>query len=143
MATLFTKIIQGEIPGRFVWRDEHCVAFLTIQPIRAGHTLVVPRREIDHWIDLGPELTAHLFGVGQLVSRAIQHGFGCRKVGLSIVGLEVPHCHLHLLPIDRIEDLDFARQQKDVPPEQLDAAAATIRTALRDLDLAGRAQAIE
>jgi diadenosine tetraphosphate (Ap4A) HIT family hydrolase len=130
MATLFTKIIQGEIPGRFVHRDEHCVAFLTIQPIRPGHTLVVPIREVDHWLDLGPELTAHLFGVGQFVSRGIQKAFGCRKVGLSIVGLEVPHCHLHLLPLDRPEDMDFARQQKNVPAAELDAAAERLRRAL-------------
>lgn len=130
MATLFTKIIRGEIPGRFVHRDEHCVAFLTVAPIRPGHTLVVPIREVDHWIDLGPELTAHLFTVAQRISRGIQRGFGCRKVGLSIVGLEVPHCHLHLLPLDTPADMEFARQRQDTPPAELDAAAETLRAAL-------------
>lgn len=133
MATLFTKIIQGEIPGRFVYRDEQCVAFMTVAPIRPGHTLVVPIREVDHWIDLGPELTAHLFTVAQRISRGIQKGFGCRKVGLSIVGLEVPHCHLHLLPLDTMADMDFARQRKDTPAAELDAAAETLRAALAAL----------
>ena len=133
MATLFTKIIQGEIPGRFVYRDEQCVAFMTVAPIRPGHTLVVPIREVDHWIDLGPELTAHLFTVAQRISRGIQKGFGCRKVGLSIVGLEVPHCHLHLLPLDAMADMDFARQRKDTPAAELDAAAETLRAALAAL----------
>jgi len=130
MASLFTRIIDGELPARFVWKDEHCVAFLSIQPIRPGHTLVVPRRAVDHWLDLEPELVAHLFGVGQKLGRALQRGFGCEKVGLSIVGLEVRHVHLHLLPLDRPEDMDFARQQKNVPAADLDAAAETIRRAL-------------
>ena len=123
MTTLFTKIIRGEIPGRFVHRDEHCVAFLTVVPIR----------EVDHWIDLGPELTAHLFTVAQRISRGIQKGFGCRKVGLSIIGLEVPHCHLHLLPLDHPDDMDFKRQQQGLAAETLDAHAETLRAALRSL----------
>jgi histidine triad (HIT) family protein len=142
MASLFTKIIQGEIPGRFVWRDERCVAFLTIQPIRPGHTLVVPRREVEHWIDVEPELAGHLFTVSQSLGRAIQQGFGCRKVGLTILGLEVAHVHLHLMQLDEPKDLDFARQRTNVPPAELDAAAATIRKALHDLGLDQRAQSI-
>ena len=134
MATLFTKIIRGEIPGRFVHRDEHSVAFMTKAPIRPGHTLVVPIREVDHWIDLGPELTAHLFTVAQRISRGIQKGFGCRKVGLSIIGLEVPHCHLHLLPLDHPDDMDFKRQQQGLAAETLDAHAETLRAALRSLE---------
>lgn len=143
MASVFTRIIHGELPGRFVWRDAHCVGFLSINPIRAGHTLVVPRREVDHWLELEPALTQHLFGVGQMLGRAIQSGFGSTKVGLSIVGLEVPHVHLHLMPIDRIADMDFARQQKNPDPRELDAAAETIRSKLRALGLAELAQSIE
>jgi histidine triad (HIT) family protein len=143
MASIFTRIIQGELPGRFVWRDEHCVAFLTINPIRAGHTLVVPRKEVDHWLELDPKLTEHLFGVAQMLGRAIQAGFGSKKVGLSIVGLEVLHVHLHLMPIDSIADMDFARQEKNPDPQKLDAAAETIRTKLRELGFAELAQAIE
>ena len=142
MPSLFTKIIQGEIPGRFVWRDERCVAFLSIQPIRPGHTLVVPRKEVDHWTDLEPELAAHLFGVAQSIGRAMQRGFGCQKVGVSIVGLEVRHVHLHLMQLDEPEDMDFKRQQANAPAADLDAAAETIREALRTLGLDRRARAI-
>src|SRR5688572_30651544 len=82
MATLFTKIIEGQIPGRFVWRDDKVVAFLTIAPLRAGHTLVVPRAEIDHWIDLPPELAAHLLDVARKVAGGIHAAFPSKKVGL-------------------------------------------------------------
>lgn len=143
MASVFTRIIHGELPGRFVWRDEHCVALLSIHPIRAGHTLIVPRKEIDHWLELDPALAQHLFGVGQMVGRAIQAGFGATKVGLSIVGLEVRHVHLHLMPIDALADMDFSRQEEHPDPRELDAAAETIRKKLRELGLAELAQSIE
>jgi len=142
MPTLFTRIIQGEIPGRFVWRDERCVAFLTIAPIRPGHLLVVPRAEVDHWLDLEPELAAHLTGVAQTLGQALQHAFPCKKVGLMIAGLEVPHVHLHVLPIDRLHDLDFARQDQNAKPADLDAAAEKVRQSLRALGLDQRARAI-
>ena len=132
MPTLFTRIINREIPGRVLYEDEQCVAFLTIAPIRPGHTLVVPRAEIDHWLDLPPALTAHLFQIAQKVGRAIQHAFPCEKVGLLIAGLEVPHTHLHLVPADTIGDLDFARQNASTSPAELDAAADMIRAALAE-----------
>lgn len=131
--SLFTRIINGEIPGRFVWKDEHCVAFLTIAPIRPGHTLVVPRQEIDSWLDAPADLTAHLFQTAQSVGRGIQQAFPCTKVGVMIAGLEVPHLHIHLTPIDEIRDMDFARQDSKAQPADLDAAAEKIRTALRAL----------
>jgi len=130
MATLFTRIINREIPGRFVHEDDHCVAFLTIAPIRPGHTLVVPRKEIDHWLDVPPALTAHLFQTAQVVARAIQHAIPCEKIGLMIAGLEVPHTHLHLVPINSIRDLDFAQQNHKTPAAELDAAAEKIRQAM-------------
>jgi histidine triad (HIT) family protein len=131
MATLFTKIIVGEIPGRFVWRDDLCVAFLTIAPIRPGHTLVVPIAEVDHWLDLEPELARHLMEVAQTIGQALQKGFNPTKVGLMIAGLEVPHVHLHVLPIDGLGDLNFANQDQTAKPEDLDRAAETIRAALK------------
>ncbi len=131
--SLFTRIINGEIPGRFVWKDEHCVAFMTIAPIRPGHTLVVPRQEIDSWLDAPPDLTAHLFQTAQNVARGIQAAFPCTKVGLMIAGLEVPHMHIHLTPIDEIRDMDFARQDSRATPADLDAAAEKLRGALRSL----------
>jgi diadenosine tetraphosphate (Ap4A) HIT family hydrolase len=134
--TLFTRIINGEIPGRFVWKDEHCVAFLTIAPIRPGHTLVVPREEIDSWLDATPALTAHLFQTAQHVARGIQAAFPCTKVGMMIAGLEVPHMHIHLTPIDAIRDMDFALQDNKAQAADLDAAAEKLRSALRALGYA-------
>lgn len=130
MPTIFTRIINRELPGRFVYEDEHCVAFLTVAPIRPGHTLVVPKLEIDHWVDAPETLTAHLFVAAQKVARAIQTAFPCTKVGLMVAGLEVPHLHIHLTPIDTIADMDFANQDSKATPEALDAAADAIRGAL-------------
>jgi histidine triad (HIT) family protein len=133
VASIFTKIIRGELPGRFVWRDDRAVAFLTIEPLRPGHTLVVPIEEVDHWIDLEPGLASHLFVVAQSIGRAQQRAFKPRRVGLSIVGIEVPHVHLHTVPIHAIADLDFARADRKPRAEDLDAAAEAIRTELRAL----------
>lgn len=133
MASVFTKIIRGELPGRFVWRDERAVAFLTIEPLRPGHALVVPIREVDHWIDLEPGLAAHLFQVAQAIGRAQQRAFRPRRIGLAIVGIEVPHVHLHTVPLEGIGDLDFSRADKRARAEDLDAAAEKIRVELRAL----------
>lgn len=133
MATLFTRIIDGEIPGRFVWRDEQAVVFLTIAPITTGHVLVVPRAEVDHWVDLDPSLALHLMQVAQKVGQAQMAAFEPVRVGMIIAGLEVPHCHLHLVPIDTEADLSFARADHSPDPAALDAAAERLRAALRDL----------
>lgn len=130
MATLFSRIIAGEIPGRFVWKDPQAVAFLTIAPLRPGHVLVVPREEVDHWLDLSPTLAAHLMEVAGTIGRAVHRAFPSKKVGFMIAGLEVPHVHIHLVPIDGLEDMDFARQDRDAKPADLDAAAERIRQAL-------------
>jgi histidine triad (HIT) family protein len=132
MATLFTRIIEGEIPGRFVWRDERAVAFLTIAPITPGHTLVVPIAEVDHWLDLDDELAAHLTLVAKKVGRAQVAAFSPVRVGMIIAGLEVPHCHLHVLPIASEADLSFAKADHDPDPAALDQAADALRAALRD-----------
>lgn len=133
MPSVFTRIINGEFPGRFVWRDERAVAFLSINPLRPGHTLVVPRAEVDHWLDLPPDLAAHLMTVAQSIGKALQKGFKPVKVGMIIAGLEVPHVHLHVVPIAGLGDLDFRNQAKNPNAADLDAAAATIRAALKDL----------
>jgi histidine triad (HIT) family protein len=133
MATLFTRIIDGGIPGRFVWSDDEAVAFLTIAPIAPGHVLVVPRVEIDHWLDLDADLAAHLMKVAQKVGEAQMAAFGPVRVGLIIAGLEVPHAHIHLVPIDTEADLSFARADHDPDPTALDEAAERLRAALRKL----------
>jgi histidine triad (HIT) family protein len=131
MATLFTRIINGEIPGRFVWRDDRAVAFLSIAPLRPGHTLVVPIQEVDHWIDLEPDLAAHLMVVSHQIGRAAQRAFSPARIALIIAGMEVPHCHLHVVPIDKESDLHFANADHEAKPTDLDAAADRLRAALR------------
>jgi len=133
MPTLFTRIIDGELPGRFVWKDADVVAFLTISPLKPGHTLVVPRREVDDWVDLDPATTTKLFAASQKIARAIAKAFPCRKVGVLVAGLEVPHVHVHLVPITDLHDLDFDRQDRGADPRALDDAAVKLRTALRAL----------
>lgn len=140
MPSVFTRIIEGELPGRFVWKDERCVAFLSINPIRPGHVLVVPRDEIEHWIDLQKDLAAHLMLVSRAIGQALQKTFSPAKVGLMIAGLEVAHVHLHLLPIDGLGDLNFANADPDPDPAALDATAAAVRTALSE---AGHSEAAE
>jgi histidine triad (HIT) family protein len=135
MSTLFTKILDGEVPGRFVYRDDISAAFLTIAPITPGHTLVVPVAEVDHWVDLDDETAAHLMLVAKRVAAAQQRVFQPRRVGMMIAGMEVPHTHLHVLPIGSESDLDFAKARPDTPAEELDRIAEQLRTELvRDTD---------
>lgn len=130
MATVFTRIIQGEIPGTFVWRDDRSVAFMSINPLRRGHVLVVPIEEIDHWLDCPDELRDHLFAVAQRIGRAVQAAFEPTRVGLMIAGLEVPHLHIHVVPMDGVHDLDFANAAATVDRDDLEEAARLIRRAL-------------
>ncbi len=138
MATVFTRIIEGEVPARFVWQDDSCAAFLNITPLAPGHTLVVPRQETDHWIDLGPGLAAHLMSVSQAIGKAIQESFEPERVGLAIAGLEVPHAHVHVWPIHGPMSFPINPHEED-PPEPdwqaLDEAAGSIRRALKHLGL--------
>lgn len=131
MTTIFTRIIDGQIPGTFVWEDDRCVAFLSINPLRPGHTLVVPRREIDHWLDCPPDLREHLMSVAQTIGRAIQAEWKPEKVGMMIAGLEVPHLHIHLVPIWGVSDLDFANAASSVSREELQENAERIERSLR------------
>jgi histidine triad (HIT) family protein len=133
VSTLFTKIIDGDIPGRFVWRDDEVVAFMTINPIAPGHALVVPRAEVDHWLDLEPRLAERCMAVAQVVGRAQMAAFSPTRIGLIIAGLEVPHTHLHVIPIDTEADLSFSKADPSPDPAGLDDAAARLRAALRDL----------
>lgn len=130
MATIFTRIIDGEIPGTFVWEDDRCVAFLSINPLKPGHTLVVPRQEIDHWLDCPADLREHLMSVAQTIGRAIQVEWQPEKVGLMIAGLEVPHLHIHLVPIWGVSDLDFANAAASVPRDELQENAKRIKRSL-------------
>jgi histidine triad (HIT) family protein len=130
MPSIFTRIIEGELPGRFVHRDDKCVAFLSIAPIRPGHTLVVPIEEVDHWVDLEPDLAAHLMRVSHTIGRAQMEAFSPTRIGVIVAGMEVPHAHIHLVPIDRESDLRFENADQNARPEDLDAAADKLRAAL-------------
>ena len=132
MATIFTRIIDGEIPGTFVWRDEECVGFMSINPIARGHTLVVPIVEIDHWLEASTELRAHLFEVSGHIADAQQDAFSPERVGLMIAGFEVPHTHLHVIPMTTMADISFANAAASVDRDDLEAAAESIRTSLRN-----------
>lgn len=133
MTTIFTRIIEGELPGHFVWRDDQCVAFLSINPLQPGHTLVVPIEEVDHWLDLEDEVIAHLTSVAKRVAKAQQELFNPTKVGLMIAGLEVPHVHIHVVPIRDVHDLDFANAQAQADPDELSRVAQTLRSAINDV----------
>lgn len=133
MSTVFTKIINRELPGRMIWEDERCVAFFTIEPFQYGHTLVVPRQEIDHWVDLPEELSAHLFAVAHKVSRGLVKAFDPAKVGMIIAGFDVPHTHLHVWPARDQSEFTFEQANRNPDPAQMDEAAQKLRAALTDL----------
>jgi histidine triad (HIT) family protein len=137
MTTLFTRIIDGELPARFVWRDDRAVAFLPIAPLCPGHTLVVPIEPVDHWIDLDPELNAKVWTVAQTISRALDAIYSPTKVGVLVVGEEVPHAHVHLVPFTQLSQMSFANQDADPAAEALDQQAEALRAALREAGFGG------
>ena len=132
MPSLFSRIISGELPGRFVWTDERCVAFLTIAPLRPGHALVVPRQEIDEWTDTNDSLLADLMLVAKRVGAAQRGAFNAPRAGLIVAGFEVPHVHVHVFPSWGIDDFDFNKVDHEPDSTELDAAAVALRTALRE-----------
>lgn len=133
MTSVFTKIINRELPGRFVYEDDDVVAFLTIQPMTPGHTLVVPRAEIDQWQDIEPADFNKVMGVAQLIGKAVCRAFGAERAGVIIAGLEVPHLHVHVFPAYNLTDFGFANVDRDPSPESLDQAQAKIKAALAEL----------
>ncbi|ORV11359.1 HIT family protein [Mycobacterium celatum] len=133
MATVFTKIINREIPGRFVYEDDEIVAFLTIEPMTQGHTLVVPRAEIDNWQDVDRETFGRIMTVAQLIGRAVCRAFNTKRSGVIIAGLEVPHLHVHVFPTRSLSDFGFANVDRNPSPASLDEAQAKIKAALAEL----------
>jgi histidine triad (HIT) family protein len=133
MTTLFSKIINGDIPGTFVHKDEHCVVFMTINPITDGHVLVVPILEVDHWVDLPHDTSAHVFAVAQRISKALEAAFPCERIGLIIAGYEINHCHLHLIPTNSLADFNFAKAATSVERSTLEEHAARITAVLQNI----------
>ncbi|GAB3846245.1 HIT family protein [Nesterenkonia populi] len=132
MATVFSRIIDGEIPGRFIWSDETCVGFLSISPLAYGHTLVVPRQEVDRWTDAEEELVAHLTRTAHRIGAAQVEAFGSERAGLAVVGFEIPHLHLHVWPSNSMADHSFANAIDSPDEAKMDEAAETLRAALRE-----------
>lgn len=134
MTSVFSQIIAGDLPGRFVWEDDEFVAFLTINPVTPGHTLVVPRAEIDQWQDIDPDTYARLMQVSQRIGKAVVRAFNAPRAGLLIAGLEVPHLHVHVFPAYQLTDFGFAGVDRNPSPESLEEAQAKIKAALAELD---------
>jgi histidine triad (HIT) family protein len=130
MATIFTRIMSGEIPGTFVHRDDQCAVFMSINPLARGHALVVPVAEVEHWVDLAPAEAAHLFAVAHRIGKAQSDAFQCERVGLIIAGYEVPHTHIHVIPTTSMRQLDFSNAAASVDRDDLEAAARAIRDQL-------------
>jgi diadenosine tetraphosphate (Ap4A) HIT family hydrolase len=133
MTSVFTKIINRELPGRFVYEDDEVVAFLTIQPMTQGHTLVVPRAEIDQWQDIDAAVLGRVMSVAQLIGKAVCRAFDAKRAGVIIAGLEVPHLHVHVFPTRSLSDFGFANVDNNPSPASLDEAQAKIKAALAEL----------
>ena len=131
MTTVFTRMINGELPGRFVWKDETCVAFLSIGPLTQGHTLVVPRAEVDLWTEAEPALVSHLMQVAQAIGTVQVEAFNAQRAGLMVAGYEIPHLHVHVWPSNSLEDFDLDQVDNHPDPADLDEAAEKIRAGLR------------
>ena len=132
MASIFTKIIDGQIPGNFVWADDQCVAFADINPHTDGHVLVVPRQEVSSYLEASDELLAHLTVVAKRIGQAQVKAFDAPRSGLAIVGFDVDHLHLHVLPIHQGGDLDSTKVRQGEPLEKIAAAMDKLRAALRE-----------
>lgn len=135
MTTLFTKIINHEIPGVFVYRDHVCAAFMSINPLAVGHTLVVPIEEVDEWTDLDRDTADHVFHVAHLMGQAQKKAFSCNRVGLIIAGYEINHCHLHVIPTNGMHQLSFANAAMSVTADNLRDSANTLRSMLASVGL--------
>jgi histidine triad (HIT) family protein len=129
MSSIFTKIVKGEIPSYKVAENENFFAFLDIHPMQRGHTLVIPKREVDYIFDLSAEEAGALFIFAQKVANAIQQVIPCQRVGVAVLGMEVPHAHIHLVPINHNSDIDFSKPKFAFTPEAFDALAQDISKA--------------
>jgi histidine triad (HIT) family protein len=134
MPSAFTMIINGDLPGRFVYSDDEVVAFLTIEPMTQGHTLVVPRAEVDKWQDVEPALFNKVMAVTQRIGKAVCAAFDADRAGVIIAGLEVPHLHVHVFPARDLSDFGFAHVDRNPSAASLDEAQAKIKAALAQLN---------
>lgn len=126
MATIFSRIVNGEIPSYKVAEDDKFYAFLDINPLAKGHTLVIPKVEVDYLFDLDPETLAGLTLFAQRVAKAIEKVVPCKRIGVAVLGLEVPHAHIHLVPLNKESDIDFHKPKLKLTPEEFDELAKRI-----------------
>lgn len=140
MSSVFTKIINGELPGRFIYRDDTVAAFLDIEPLTYGHTLIVPVEEVDKWTDLAPNVWCEVNEVAQSIGRAVMEAFDAKRAGYVIAGFDVPHAHIHVFPTNTMADYDFSKVIKadETDPALMDEAAEKLR-AIMDTNEAGYA----
>ena len=129
--SLFTKIVNGEIPAYKVAEDDNYLAFLDINPLAEGHTLVIPKKEIDYIFNIEDELYKGLFIFAKQVAKGIEKVIPCKKIGIAVVGLEVPHAHIHLVPLQTIYDIDFSKTKLKLTKEQLESIALNISKAIK------------
>ena len=130
MASLFTRIVHGEIPCYKIAEDDRYLAFLDIHPLARGHTLVIPKQEIDYLFDLDDDLLAGMIVFSRKIANAIDRVIDCKRVGVAVLGLEVPHAHIHLIPINSLYDIEFSRPKLQLSQEEFEAIAGKIRNAL-------------
>ncbi len=131
MASIFSRIINQEIPSYFIAEDTDCYAFLDINPLTKGHTLIIPKREEDYLFDLSEAELSKLMVFSKRVAKAIQASMNCKRVGVSVIGFEVPHAHIHLVPINTTSDINFANEKLKLSKEEFVAIAEKIRAAFK------------
>ena len=131
MSSIFTKIINGEIPSYKIAEDEKCYAFLDISPLAEGHTLVVPKQEVDYIFDLDDELLTHLHLFAKKVAKAMKEVIECEKIGMAVIGLDVRHTHIHLVPLKEVGDLNFAKSKLELPKERMQEIANLIASKIK------------
>src|ERR1700743_3453130 len=130
--TIFSKIVAGEIPAYKVAETVEFLAFLDISPLAEGHVLVIPKKEVDYLFDMDDELYTGLQIFAKIVATGLKKAIPCKRIGVAVIGLEVPHAHIHLIPMNRVDDLNFSRPKLSFTPEELEATAEKIRAALRE-----------
>lgn len=128
MSSLFTKIINGEVPCHKVAENEHCFAFLDIFPIARGHVIVIPKKEVDKFYDLDDNSLQALTSFAKQIAVSMEQVFDCKRIGLSIIGLEVPHTHIHLVPLNEVDDINFSKAKLSLEASDLEAMADKLRT---------------
>ena len=126
MSSIFSKIVQGEIPCHKIAEDDQFLAFLDVMPLVEGHTLVIPKQEIDYIFDLDPEVLAGLMKFAQQIAPAIKKAIPCKRIGVAVIGLEVPHAHVHLVPLNRMLDINFSQEKLKLSQDSLAKTAELI-----------------